>query len=52
VAPHPFARLKSVTLEKLATEALVGLSRKDYPEPMLTLLGHSSTLKSSKAELA
>ena len=29
---HPFARLKSITLEKLATEPLVVLSRKDYPE--------------------
>jgi DNA-binding transcriptional LysR family regulator len=31
-AAHPFARLKSVPLEKLAAEPLVGLSRKDYPE--------------------
>src|SRR6266516_6900010 len=31
-AAHPFARLKSVTLEKLAAEPLVGLRRKDYPE--------------------
>ena len=29
---HPFARLKSIPLEKLAAEPLVGLSRKDYPE--------------------
>jgi DNA-binding transcriptional LysR family regulator len=32
IATHPFARLKSVTLEKLAAEPLVGLRRKDYPE--------------------
>src|SRR5712675_1723943 len=31
-AAHPFARLKSVPLEKLAAEPLVGLSRKDYSE--------------------
>ena len=31
-ATHPFARLKSITLEKLAAEPLVGFSRKDYPE--------------------
>jgi len=31
-AAHPFARLKSVSLEKLAAEPLVGLRRKDYPE--------------------
>src|SRR5216684_1054143 len=31
-ATHPFARLKSVSLEKLAAEPLVGLRRKDYPE--------------------
>src|SRR5438046_3774202 len=31
-AAHPFARLKSVTLEKLAAEPLVGLRRKDYSE--------------------
>jgi DNA-binding transcriptional LysR family regulator len=31
-AAHPFARLKSVPLEKLAAEPLVGLGRKDYPE--------------------
>src|SRR3989442_922054 len=31
-ATHPFARLKSVWLEKLAAEPLVGLRRKDYPE--------------------
>jgi len=29
---HPFARLKSITLEELATEPLIGLRRKDYPE--------------------
>lgn len=29
---HPFARLKSITLEKLAAEPLVGFRRKDYPE--------------------
>src|SRR6059036_2965196 len=31
-AAHPFARLKSITLEMLAAEPLVGLRRKDYPE--------------------
>lgn len=31
-AAHPFARLKSVPLEKLAGEPLVGLRRKDYSE--------------------
>jgi len=31
-AAHPFARLKSVSLEKLAAEPLVGFHRKDYPE--------------------
>ena len=31
-AMHPFARLKSITLEMLAAEPLVGLRRKDYPE--------------------
>ena len=29
---HPFAQLKSISLERLAAEPLVGLSRKDYPE--------------------
>src|SRR5437762_9208375 len=29
-ATHPFARLKSITLEKLAAEPLVGFRRKDY----------------------
>jgi DNA-binding transcriptional LysR family regulator len=29
---HPFARLKSVPLEKVAAESLVGLRRKDYSE--------------------
>jgi DNA-binding transcriptional LysR family regulator len=31
-AAHPFARLKSISLEKMAAEPLVGFSRKDYPE--------------------
>ncbi len=31
-AAHPFARLKSIPLEKLAPKPLVGLSRKDYSE--------------------
>jgi DNA-binding transcriptional LysR family regulator len=31
-AAHPFARLKSVTLEKVAAEPLVGLCRRDFPE--------------------
>jgi len=29
---HPFSRLKSVSLAKLATEPLIGLRRKDYSE--------------------
>jgi DNA-binding transcriptional LysR family regulator len=29
---HPFSQLKSVSLEKLATESLIGLRRKDYSE--------------------
>jgi len=31
-AAHPFARLKSISLEKLATQPLVVLRRKDYSE--------------------
>jgi len=31
-AAHPFSRLKSIPLEKLATEPLIGLCRKDYPD--------------------
>src|SRR6266853_303525 len=31
-ATHPFARLKSITLEQLAAKPLVGLRRKDYSE--------------------
>jgi DNA-binding transcriptional LysR family regulator len=31
-AAHPFARLKSIPLEKLAAEPLVTFRRKDYPE--------------------
>src|SRR6266542_4145188 len=31
-ATHPFARLKSIPLEKLATEPLIALRRKDYSE--------------------
>src|SRR6266481_4498557 len=31
-AAHPFSRLKSVPLEKLATEPLIGPRRKDYSE--------------------
>lgn len=31
-AAHPFARLKSIPLKKLADEPLVGFNRKDYPE--------------------
>jgi len=31
-AAHPFARMKSIPLEKLAAEPLVALRRKDYPE--------------------
>src|SRR5580658_9072199 len=29
---HPFGRLKSIPLEKLANEPIVGYSRKDFPE--------------------
>src|SRR5712664_3561928 len=36
-ATHPFARLKSITLEKLAAEPLVGLRRKEYSEYYHTL---------------
>ena len=32
MAMHPFARMKSIPLEKLAAEPLVVFSRKDYPE--------------------
>jgi len=31
-AAHPFARLKSIPLEKVAAEPLVGMRRKDYSE--------------------
>jgi DNA-binding transcriptional LysR family regulator len=31
-ASHPFARLKSIPLEKVAAEPLIGLRRKDYPD--------------------
>ena len=31
-ATHPFGRLKSVPLQKVAAEPLIGLRRKDYPE--------------------
>jgi DNA-binding transcriptional LysR family regulator len=36
-ASHPFARLKSISLEKVAAEPLVGLRRKDYSEYYLIL---------------
>ena len=29
---HPFARLKSIPLEKVAAEPLFGLRRRDFPE--------------------
>src|SRR5271154_5133101 len=33
VAPnHPLAKLKSITLQQVAPEPLIGLNRKDYPE--------------------
>jgi DNA-binding transcriptional LysR family regulator len=33
VAPsHPLAKLKAITLQQVAPEPLIGLSRKDYPE--------------------
>ena len=31
-ASHPFARLKSVPLQKIAAEPLIGMRRHDYPE--------------------
>jgi DNA-binding transcriptional LysR family regulator len=31
-AAHPFARMKSIPLEKLAGEPLISFSRKDYPD--------------------
>jgi DNA-binding transcriptional LysR family regulator len=31
-AAHPFARQKSITLEMLAAEPIIGFRRKDYPE--------------------
>ncbi|MDB6131699.1 MAG: Transcriptional regulator, LysR family [Verrucomicrobiales bacterium] len=31
-AAHPFARLKSIPLQKLAAEPIIGLRRKEYPE--------------------
>jgi DNA-binding transcriptional LysR family regulator len=31
-AAHPFARLQSIPLETVATEPLIGLSRRDFPE--------------------
>jgi DNA-binding transcriptional LysR family regulator len=34
---HRLARLKSITLEKVVAEPLIGLSRKDYPEYYLRL---------------
>lgn len=34
---HPFARLKSVPLERVAAEPLIGYSRKDYPEYYILL---------------
>jgi DNA-binding transcriptional LysR family regulator len=37
IASHPFARLKSIPLEKLATQSLVVLRRKDYSEYHRTL---------------
>src|SRR5215510_386837 len=36
-AAHPFARLKSIPLEKAAAEPIVGLRRKDYSEYYRTL---------------
>lgn len=34
---HPFGRLKSVPLEKMAAEPLVGFARRDYPDYYLLL---------------
>ncbi len=34
---HPLARLKAIPLEKVATEPLVALNRKDYPDAYLLL---------------
>jgi len=44
---HPFARLKSVPLEKIAAEPIVGFARKDYPEyyPFIESLFRPSGLK-------
>ena len=38
VAPtHPLAKLKALTLQQVAREPLIGLSRKDYPEAHLEM---------------
>ncbi len=42
---HPFARLKSIPLEKLAAESLVVLRRKDYPESARFLERHFASLR-------
>ena len=41
-ATHPIARLKSITLEKLAAEPLVGLRRQDY-SPSITAFSTASS---------
>src|SRR5215510_6865965 len=48
---HPFARLKSIALEKIAAEPLVGLDRKDYSEYYRILEGIFATV-SSKPRIA
>jgi len=44
---HPFARLKSVPIERIAAEPIVGFKRRDYPEyyPFIESLFRPSGLK-------
>jgi DNA-binding transcriptional LysR family regulator len=48
---HPFARLRSIALEKMAAEPLVGLDRKDYSEYYRILEGIFATV-SAKPRIA
>jgi DNA-binding transcriptional LysR family regulator len=41
---HPFARLKSVPLEKVAAEPLIGLCRRDFPEYHRNLNRHFASI--------
>jgi DNA-binding transcriptional LysR family regulator len=50
-AAHPFSRLKSVSLRKLATEPLIGLGRKDYSE-YYRILEHIFAAISAKPRIA